>query len=627
MIEHIAPHTGRGRYPSPGTTPAKHSKPHCATMSSATPPGDNTAAQHGRPGKETQVNHPDPPGRASVHAATHNEAAAAGGFESVLIAGALTTLRATVPGHQLGRLAYALVRRPNPVVVRGARAVRDIAAIMRGAGGEPGALDRRFSDAAWQDNPLLRRIALGYLAGSAAVEDIIEDADVDSRTREHVRIFVDNVLAAAAPTNNPLLHPASLERAVDTAGMSWRHGLRAMAADMSRRPRIPSTFDGSAFTLGENIAATPGKVVRRGRLYELIQYAPTTDTVAEVPMLCVASPVNKYYLLDLAPEGSVVRALLNRGRQPFMVSWVNPDETHADVGLDDYVAAIVEMLDTVAEISGCGQVHLVGFCGGGQLTFTTAAYLAAAARQDVLASLTIAIAVIDFQRGGTITAMLDRLADRSIAIATKRGYFDGRDAAAMFAWIRPNEGIWAHVVNNYLLGLPPSTFDLNYWAADQTNLALAFGTQLLDITGANSWAEPGTLRILGLPLDPARITADTYLLGASSDHICPWRDCYRTRTLLGGETTFVLAKGGHAAVIAKAPGTPRSSYRTSDSSVTDPDDWLDTATDNSGSWWEHWERWAAMRAPGTKHAPTTIGSIEHPPIGDAPGEYVRVQLS
>lgn len=552
----------------------------------------------------------------------------AGGFESVLTAAAMNTLRGRIPGVELGETAYALARKPGPALNRATRAVREIGAIVRGVDDTPRAHDRRFADAGWQDNAVLRRIALGYLAGSTAVEDIVSDADVTWRTKERVRLFVDNVVAAAAPSNNPLLSPASMKRAVDTAGANWIRGLRSLAADMSSRPRIPSSVDISAFTFGENIAATPGKVIRRGRLYELIQYRPLTDTVAEVPVLCVASPVNKFYLLDLNPKASVVRALVQRGQQPFMVSWVNPDETYSDVTLDDYVAAIVEMLETVGEITGRDRIHLTGFCGGGQLAFATAGYLAAAGRQDLLASLTIGISVIDLSRGGTIGAMVDRrLAERSIAIATKRGYFDGRDTSEMFAWIRPNDGIWANVVHSYLLGLPPIAFDLLYWSSDQTNIALAFGVQLLEITLANAWAKPGGVRILGQSLDPRQITVDTYVLGASTDHICPWRDCYRTRALLGGETTFVLAKGGHAAVIAKPPGAPRTSFRTSDSTAAEPDAWLADSDDNDGSWWEHWEQWISKRTPGTRAAPTMLGSDAHPPVGDAPGEYLRTRLT
>lgn len=552
----------------------------------------------------------------------------AGGFESVLTAGALNTFRGRVPTVELTHIAYALARHPRPALGRVIQAAREIGLIAKGVDEKPGACDRRFSDVGWQDNALLQRIALGYLAGSSAVEDIVADAGVDWRTRERARVFVDNVLAAAAPSNNPLLHPASLKRAIDTAGASWIRGLRSLAADMSNRPRIPSAVDDSGYRLGENLAATPGKVIRRGRLYELIQYEPMSESVDTVPVLCVASPVNKYYLLDLGSQESVTRALLERGHQLFTVSWVNPDESHQDVGLDDYVAAIVEMIETVAEVSGSDHVHLVGFCGGGQLAFTTAGYLAATGRQNLLATLTIAIAVVDFERGGAVGAILDRrLADRSIAIATRRGYFDGRDTAEMFAWIRPNDGIWVHVVNNYLLGLPLTTFDLVYWSTDQTNLALVFGTQLVDITLGNAWAKPGGVQVLGTSLDPGEITVDTYILGASTDHICPWQDCYRTTALLGGQSTFVLAKGGHAAVIAKGPGSARASYRTSESTSTDPSDWQAESIESSGTWWEHWEQWIAERTPGTRPAPNTLGSRTHPPVDDAPGQYVRTTLT
>lgn len=553
--------------------------------------------------------------------------AIAGGFESVLTAGALNSVRGRIPSAELGKLAAALTRQPDPVLNRAARLAGDLAAVVRGNEINPADVDRRFKHPDWADNPILRRTALSYLEACQAVIDIVSYAEVDWRTRERTRLFIDNILAAAAPTNNPLLNPAAIRQAVATGGLSVVRGMRNFVSDMSTAPRIPRAADESDYTVGVDIAATPGKVVRRGRLYELIQYAPTTEVVAEVPSLFVASPVNKFYLFDLDPQSSVVAALLDRQHQPFVVSWVNPDHRHRDVGLDDYVGAIVEMLDTVAEITGSEQVHLLGPCGGGQLCFTAAGYLAAAGKSSRLATLTIGIAVLDFQRGSRMSAGLDRsAADRSISVADKHGMFDGKDIATAFAWIRPNECIWAYVVNNYLMGLKPDKFDLIYWSSDQTNLALAFGRQLLEITVANAWAEAGAVEVLGLPLDPRQITVDTYLFAASTDHISPWQSCYSTRELLGGETTFVLARGGHVAVVAKPPGAAGCTHRTSVSKSADPDEWYAESVENTGSWWEHWEQWITQRAPGTKAAPSTLGSKTYPPTTSAPGRNIRARI-
>ena len=364
--------------------------------------------------------------------------------------------------------------------------------------------------------------------------------------------------------------------------------------------------------------------MRKTRVYELIQYQPRADKVDAVPLLVIPSPVNKYYLLDLEPEQSVARAELDAGRQVFIASWVNPDASHADVGFDEYVIGIVEMLDTVAAISGSDASHLLGLCGGGVLAFLAAAYLAAIGRERLLASLTVAIAVLDYDRGPSAMAFLDRKgAERAIRRATEHGFFDARDTARAFALIRPIEGIWNIAVHNYLLGKQPPAMGLLYWAADQTNMATKFGGQMMQAALENSLTRPGGVTVGGVPIDPSQITVDTYVLGASTDHISPWQDCYRTIAMIGGDATFVLAKGGHAIVIAKGPGSPRASYRTGAIRGSDPDEWLASSVDNKGSWWEHWNDWIEKRTPDKKPAPTRLGNDACPPLGDAPGEYVK----
>ncbi|KUH85563.1 MULTISPECIES: alpha/beta hydrolase [unclassified Mycobacterium] len=549
---------------------------------------------------------------------------ASAGIDVVLAASAFETVRDRIPAAELLRMAGAIVRRPGPAAQEVTELARRLASITRGSDTPA---DRRFTDRAWQDNPLMRRLAMSYLASCAAVERIVIDADVDWRTKERVRLFVDNVLAAAAPTNNPLANPSSLKQAIDTGATSWIRGLRHLSADMRSRPRIPALVDSTQFTAGENIAATPGKVVLRNDLFELIQYQPTTERVDEVPVLMVASPVNKYYLLDLNPKTSVIAAEVARGRQVFVASWVNPDPQHADADLDAYVRSVMTMLDAIADICGCARSHLLGLCGGGLIALAAAGYLAACGQQDRLATLTLGIAVIDFERGGLPGALLDRkIADRAIKRAERAGYFDGLNTAAVFAWLRPNEGIWANVVNNYLLGERPPAIEMLYWAADQTNLTAALGRDLLEITLGNSLTVPGAVEVLGLPLDLSKMTVDTYVLGASTDHITPWRDCYRTRSVVGAATTFVLARGGHAVAIATPRGAPKGSYRTGDSSSAEPDEWLSGSTETAGSWWDHWNDWIAKRTPEKRPAPAVLGSHTHPPLGDAPGDYVKRRL-
>lgn len=349
-----------------------------------------------------------------------------------------------------------------------------------------------------------------------------------------------------------------------------------------------------------------------------------TETVDEVPLLMVASPINKYYLLDLNPKTSVIGSALSRGRQVFVVSWVNPDESHAELGLDDYVEAVLDALEATAEIAGSPRGHVMGLCGGGLVALAAAGYLAAVGQQDRMATITVGIANVDFSEGSAGLALLDRaVADKAIRRATRAGYFDWRATATAFAWLRPNDGIWANAINNYLLGRPPPANELLFWAADQTNLTAALGRDLIEILLDNGFTKPGTIRIAGRPIDLSEVTIATYILGASSDHIVPWRACHATRGLLGGETRFVLARGGHATSIAFPPGTPNSSHRLADTDTADPVEWLAASEEHAGTWWEDWEPWLVEHEPRTRPAPSEAGSSSHPPLADAPGDYVR----
>jgi polyhydroxyalkanoate synthase len=550
---------------------------------------------------------------------------AGAGLEAVMAHAASAGIGGLLPLPELTRFAWSVARHPKPVASRIGRLATQLVGIGRGKPADaPGRLDNRFRDRAWADNSLLNGVALSYLACCDAVEGALDEADVDWRTRERIRLFIDNVLAAAAPTNNPLTNPACWKEFIDSGGRSMRAGADNLVTDLRLPTKLPSSVDQSAYRIGENIAATPGKVVRRNRIYELIQYQPRADEIDEVPVLLVSSPVNKYYLVDLEPEQSVIRAELDRGRSVFVASWVNPDASHADIGFDDYVSSTVEMLETISDISGSTTSHLLGLCGGGVLAFMTAAYLAAIGQQHILATLTIAIAVLDYDRGPPAMAYLDqKQVDRAVRRAIKHGYFDARESAWSFALIRPIEGIWTNAVHNYLLGKPPPAVGLLYWAADQTNLATRFGAQMMEAALENTLTQPGRVSISGVPIDAGQITVDTYVLAASTDHISPWQNCYQTVSMVGGDVTFVLAQGGHAIAIARAPGSARASYRTGDISGTDPQTWLSGSVDNQGSWWDHWNAWIERHTPGKRPAPMRLGNDTYPPVGEAPGEYVR----
>jgi polyhydroxyalkanoate synthase len=346
----------------------------------------------------------------------------------------------------------------------------------------------------------------------------------------------------------------------------------------------------------------------------------------------VPSVVNKYHVADLSAGRSMVADALSRGRQCFVISFVNPDVSHAGLGLDDYTSALLEALAAVEAISGSPRTQVAAFCAGTVMLGAVAGYLAAVGQHDRLASITLALSVLDPDQGGLMNALLDRrTADRAIAKAARAGYADGRATASMFAWIRPNEGIWLPAINNYLLGNDPPAFDLLAWANDATNVTAAMQRDLVEITLANGFAHPNQVRVLGQPIDMSQVRVDAYLLAGLTDHIAPWPGCYRSATLLGSKSRFVVGDAGHAAVIVAPPHAKRARYRTNRARPASPQAWLDKATVHEGSWWDDWHRWLDRRSRGSRSsvrrpAPTELGNADHPPIEPAPGTYVRQRI-
>ncbi len=559
-----------------------------------------------------------------VEAATE-QTPAGGGIETFVASAAFGGFGSLFPPAAIARAATSVLRHPAPAIGHLLGLPGRLASTALTGRSDRVTLDKRFDDPAWHGNPLLHRLALGYLTLCDTAMTALDELDTDWRTKDQLRQSVDNVLAAASPSNNPFLNPQVWKETLDTGGSNFAQGYRHLLEDWGTAAKLPATVDRSAFALGETIAATPGKVVRRERLYELIEYAPTTNSVDMIPTLIIASPVNKFYLVDLSPDRSVVRGELQAGRRVFVVSWVNPDPSHTDAGFDAYTEAVVEAIETACRITGSTACHPIGLCGGGQLTLIAAAHLAASGRQKLMATLTIAIAVTDFTAGPAGSAHLDKArADRSIAKAKEAGYFNAADTARSFALMRPVDGIWHAFVHRYLLGRPAPKHDLLFWAADQTNLSSRFGADMMATALDNTLATPGRAVVCGTPLDISRITVPTYILGASTDHISPWHDCYRTVAMIGDNASFVLATGGHAAAIARGPGAKRATYRTGAPAINvTPDRWLEQSELHPGSWWEHWNAWIATRAPDTTPAPSEPGSDEYPPIADAPGDYVR----
>ncbi len=483
--------------------------------------------------------------------------------------------------------------------------------------------DRRFADPAWQTNPLQKRLAQGWLALGDAARRYVADLELDALARTRVNLFVNLVADALAPSNLLLTNPAALKRAIDTGGLSLVRGLQGLVRDLRENGGMPSLVDKRPFKVGENIACTPGAVVYRNDTLELIQYQPQTERVHAIPLLFVPPQINKYYVLDLSAQKSLARYLVSLGFQVFIVSWRNPGPAERDWGMGHYVQSLVKASDVVRTISGSKRVNVSGGCSGGITTAMLLSHLAAH-RDRRVNSVTFWVCVLDPVATDSDVGAL--LTEQSIEIArrrsAKRGILPGSDLARVFAWLRPNDLVWNYVVSNYLLGETPPAFDVLFWNADSTNLTAALHSDYLDLYLKRPFARPATVDLLGRPIDLRRVDIDAYIVGGSTDHITPWRACYRTTGMLGGRRQFVLSNSGHVQAIVNPPGNPKARYFTSDALPPTADEWLAGAREQEGSWWEHWSGWLREHSGPEVTAPRRLGSRAHRVLAAAPGEYV-----
>ena len=366
--------------------------------------------------------------------------------------------------------------------------------------------------------------------------------------------------------------------------------------------------DRSAFEVGRNIAVTPGEVVLRTEVLELIQYRPQTGQVREVPLLIVPPTINKFYALDLAPGRSLVEYLVRNGQQVFVISWRNPDARHSGWGLDTYVTAALDALDGVERICGTGRTSVTGVCAGGIIASVMAAHLAAAGQQDRLACFALLVTVLDTANAGTVAALTDQqLAEAAKAMSARRGYLDGHALAEAFAWLRPGDLVWNYWVNNYLLGKKPPAFDILSWNADTTRMSAGLHADFVDLAMDNKLVTPGKLTVLGTPVDLSQVSVDAYIVAGIADHITPWQNCYQSTQLLGGQSRFILSTSGHIAALVNPPGNPKATYQTSKTNPASPADWLKTAQSEQGSWWPDMLAWLGDRCGADKPAPAEPG--------------------
>jgi polyhydroxyalkanoate synthase len=401
-------------------------------------------------------------------------------------------------------------------------------------------------------------------------------------------------------------------------------GFRNYLDDLVENQGMPSQVDKSQFKVGGNMAATPGSVVFRNPLVELIQYRPTTESVLERPCFIVPPQINKYYIYDMSPAKSFVAHAVAQGLQVFIVSWRNPRREHRKWGLDDYVAAIEEAIDATLEITGQETVNGIGACAGG-ITFAAALGHLAAVGKEKVSSITLMVNVLVNDPGDSVMGLFAN--DVTIEAARRRsaraGILDGKSTARVFNWMRPNDLIWNYVVNNYLHGEKPPVFDILYWNNDTTNLPAKLHSDFLDIFKSNPFRERGKLVVRGEPIALKDVTCDAYITGGTTDHITPWQACYRSTQLFGGPVTYVLSTAGHIQSIVNPPDGGKRKYFLNPELPPDPDQWVGAATQHDGSWWVHWYDWVKARAGETVPRPAALGSERHPPLCDAPGTYVH----
>jgi len=490
--------------------------------------------------------------------------------------------------------------------------------------------DRRFAAQAWRENPYYDYLRQSYLLASRYVEDLVEAAELPAGAKERTRFAARQWLDAMSPANFAATNPEAMLKALQSSGESITRGLGNLMAD-AQRGHISQT-DESAFEVGRNLATTAGEVVYENELIQLIQYAPATPEVAARPLVMVPPCINKYYILDLQAESSLVAYAVAKGQTVFMLSWRNVGSELGQLTWDDYLEkGVFAALLAAKEIMKSDRVNALGFCVGGTLLGAALAVLAAR-KEDLVASATFLAAMHDFRDTGQIGLFIDEasVAAREATLG-KGGILSGAELAFVFSSLRANDLVWPYVVNNYLMGGRPAAFDLLYWNADSTNLpGPMYCWYLRNTYLENKLRIPGALVNCGVPVDLSKMRMPVFILATREDHIVPWRSAYRTLSLVGGKRTFVLGASGHVAGVVNPPGKNRRSYWADRGSPTDfpedPEAWLERAREHPGSWWPAWTEWLWSHAGGTRKAPTASGNVQYRPIEPAPGRYVKQRI-
>lgn len=492
--------------------------------------------------------------------------------------------------------------------------------------------DRRFRDSAWNENLLFDFIKQSYLLASRYLIDSVDFGQgIDAKSKHKLDFYTRQFIDAMAPSNFVLTNPEVLKLTLETRGENLLRGLNNMLEDLERgkgKLNIKMT-DMDAFELGRNICLTPCQVVYQNELMQLLQYEPTTEQVHKRPLMIVPPWINKFYILDLQPKNSFIKWAVEQGFTVFVLSWINPDESHAQMSFEDYMSeGPLAALDAIEQATGERDVTAIGYCLGGTLMSATMAYLRHHG-DDRVKACTLFTTMTDFADAGDLGVFIDEEQLQLVEdLMSQRGYLDGREMATTFNMLRANDLIWSFVVNNYLMGKDPFPFDLLYWNSDSTRMPAAMHSfYLRKCYWENKLIEPGGITLKGTGIDLTEIDVPVYWLSTREDHIAPWTANYAGTRYFQGPKTFVLAGSGHIAGVVNPPAANKYGYWTNDELPADPDDFFEGATYNEGSWWPHWSDWNASFSDGEMVPARKPGDRALPVIEQGPGSYVKMRAA